>query len=171
MSTLHVENLKGLSSGGNAKKIIVPSGQTLSAVGHVIQVQKSSIGGTITTTSSSAVATGLQCTITPKFATSLLKVECLGGRPYMDGAQLDIYIYKDGTNANTVGVGRWQTMYDVGSHHHGGYSACYFETASSTSARTYQVYYEGGGNSVWFNNSPSGNNEYLAHLVVTEIAQ
>ena len=31
MSTLHVENLKGLSSGGNANKIIVPSGQTLDA--------------------------------------------------------------------------------------------------------------------------------------------
>ena len=29
MSTLHVENLKGLSSGGNANKIIVPSGQTI----------------------------------------------------------------------------------------------------------------------------------------------
>ena len=28
MSTLHVENLKGLSSGGNANKIIIPSGQT-----------------------------------------------------------------------------------------------------------------------------------------------
>ena len=38
MSTLHVENLKGLSSGGNANKIIVPSGQTLTAPGHVIQV-------------------------------------------------------------------------------------------------------------------------------------
>mgnify|MGYP001163633434 FL=1 len=44
MSTLHVENLKGLSSGGNANKIIVPSGQTLDAsngfvapAGHVIQ--------------------------------------------------------------------------------------------------------------------------------------
>ena len=45
MSTLHVENLKGLSSGGNANKIIIPSGQTLDAsngfvapAGHVIQV-------------------------------------------------------------------------------------------------------------------------------------
>ena len=45
MSTLHVENLKGLSSGGNANKIIVPSGQTLDAsngftapAGHVIQM-------------------------------------------------------------------------------------------------------------------------------------
>ena len=32
MSTLHVENLKGLSSGGNANKIIVPSGQSLMLV-------------------------------------------------------------------------------------------------------------------------------------------
>ena len=40
MSTLHVENLKGLSSGGNANKIIVPSGQELHAVGHVIQFKK-----------------------------------------------------------------------------------------------------------------------------------
>ena len=31
MSTLHVENLKGLSSGGNANKIIIPTGQTLDA--------------------------------------------------------------------------------------------------------------------------------------------
>ena len=37
MSTLHVENLKGLSSGGNANKIIVPSGQTLTAPGHIVQ--------------------------------------------------------------------------------------------------------------------------------------
>jgi len=35
MSTLHVENLKGLSSGGNANKIIVPSGQELHAVGQL----------------------------------------------------------------------------------------------------------------------------------------
>jgi len=36
MSTLHVENLKGLSSGSNANKIIVPSGQTLDASGGTI---------------------------------------------------------------------------------------------------------------------------------------
>ena len=49
MSTLHVENLKGLSSGGNANKIIVPSGQTIDAsagtlvpsAGAVVQVVES----------------------------------------------------------------------------------------------------------------------------------
>ena len=36
MSTLHVENLKGPTSGANANKIIVPSGQTLDASGGTL---------------------------------------------------------------------------------------------------------------------------------------
>ena len=36
MSTLHVENLKGPTTGSNANKIIVPSGQTLDASGGTI---------------------------------------------------------------------------------------------------------------------------------------
>jgi len=55
MSTLHVENLKGLSSGGNANKIIVPSGQTLDASngfispnGYVLQVKRGFDGSTVT---------------------------------------------------------------------------------------------------------------------------
>jgi hypothetical protein len=36
--TLQVENLIGPTSGANANKIIIPSGQELSAAGHVVQV-------------------------------------------------------------------------------------------------------------------------------------
>jgi hypothetical protein len=39
MSTLQVENLIGPTSGSNANKVIIPSGQTLHAPGHVIQVK------------------------------------------------------------------------------------------------------------------------------------
>ena len=82
MSTLHVENLKGLSSGGNANKIIIPSGQTLDAsngftapAGHVIQMQNAGIAGnSSTTTSTSFIDTGLSVNITPKFATSKILV-------------------------------------------------------------------------------------------------
>ena len=35
MSTLHVENLKGLSSGGNANKVIIPTGQTLEVADNI----------------------------------------------------------------------------------------------------------------------------------------
>ena len=75
MSTLHVENLKGLSSGGNANKIIVPSGQTLTAPGHVIQMQHARLTGASTqSTSTSFIDTGLTVNITPKFATSKILV-------------------------------------------------------------------------------------------------
>ena len=75
MSTLHVENLKGLSSGGNANKIIVPSGQTLHAPGHVIQVQMATVaGGTGSSTATSFTDQGISINITPKFATSKILV-------------------------------------------------------------------------------------------------
>ena len=56
MSILHVENLKGLTTGSNANKIIVPSGQELHAAGHVIQYQyRSPLSNGFNTTSSTMV--------------------------------------------------------------------------------------------------------------------
>ena len=82
MSTLHVENLKGLSSGGNANKIIVPSGQTIDAsagtlvpsAGHMVQHAYNRRATDISTSSNSAwVATGT-ITFTPLYANSLLEL-------------------------------------------------------------------------------------------------
>ena len=63
MSTLHVENLKGLTSGGNANKVIIPSGQTLDAsnglttpAGHVIQSLTQEVTAISTTTSSRLIS-------------------------------------------------------------------------------------------------------------------
>ena len=64
MSTLHVENLKGLSSGGNANKIIVPSGQTLHAPGHVIQTLSTTLTSASSAQSNSYVDSGLTLSIT-----------------------------------------------------------------------------------------------------------
>ena len=171
-SELTVQTIKGPTSGGNANKIFIGSGQTLHAPGHVIQIQKGFIGGDVTTTSSSPVATGLECAITPKFATSLLMVQLLGGRSYVAaGQQLDMSLYKDGSVVNTVGAGRWVSQYSLSNHHHGGHCAVHFETAGNTTARTYQVYFDIGSGTGYFNDTPGGNSEYLVHLVVTEIAQ
>ena len=82
MSTLHVENLKGLSSGGNVNKIIVPSGQTLDAsngfvapAGHVIQVVNGSMGGSdLNLTSASWADIGLSAAITPSSTSSKIIV-------------------------------------------------------------------------------------------------
>jgi len=84
MSTLQVENLIGPTSGSNANKVIIPSGQTLDAsegfippAGSIVQVVNTSGAGLsyTTTNSTSFVATNLQLNITPKYANSLLKIE------------------------------------------------------------------------------------------------
>ena len=80
MSTLHVENLKGLSSGSNANKIIVPSGQTLTAPGHVIQVQQGIMTSrqTVNAGSMTNVGNGFEVAITPSSTSSKILVQtCL----------------------------------------------------------------------------------------------
>ncbi len=103
MSTLHVENLKGLSSGGNANKIIVPSGQELHAPGHVVQIQTAQVGGgSGTTTSTTYVDTGLSVSITPKFATSKILVftnQSVGAtkNSTSSNARIDLKLFETGS--------------------------------------------------------------------------
>ena len=149
------------------------TGNSVHIPGHVMQVKRASVGGNISTSSSTPVASGVQCSITPKYSTSLIKIELIGGRSYISAnQQLDVSLYKDGSNINTTGAGRWESIYSNGTDaHYGGFSACWFETAGSTAARTYELYFDVGTGTGYLNNSPGGGNEYLIHLVATEIAQ
>ena len=103
MSTLHVENLKGLSSGGNANKIIVPSGQELHAPGHVVQIQTAQLqGGSGSSSSASYIDTGLSVSITPKFATSKILVftnQSVGAskNTTSSNARIDIKLFETGS--------------------------------------------------------------------------
>tara|TARA_R110000851_G_scaffold228213_1_gene380983 strand:- start:33 stop:563 length:531 start_codon:yes stop_codon:yes gene_type:complete len=75
MSTLQVENLIGPTSGSNANTVLIPSGQTLHAPGHVIQMQTATFAGNgNTTTSTSFMNTGVTVNITPQFSTSKILV-------------------------------------------------------------------------------------------------
>lgn len=85
MSTLIVENLKGLSTGSNANKIIVPSGQTLDASGgtitpssgQIVQYQERYYDlATFTTSSASDVdVPNYYVDITPTKATNKIRVQ------------------------------------------------------------------------------------------------
>ena len=86
MSTLHVENLKGLSSGGNANKIIIPSGQTLDAsegftppAGMTLQTVHTSqdVDQTYSNYSSNTTASSyfISATITPKLSNSNILIQ------------------------------------------------------------------------------------------------
>lgn len=76
-SELTVQTIKGPTSGGNANKILIGSGQTLHAPGHVIQVvnaEKLTTAATNSGMGTSWVDTGLFCSITPNFNTSKILV-------------------------------------------------------------------------------------------------
>ena len=76
-SELQVTTLKGNPTGTNANKILVPSGQTLHAPGHVIQVinaEKLDTASTNSTMGAGFVDVGFSCTITPKFNNSKILV-------------------------------------------------------------------------------------------------
>jgi hypothetical protein len=70
-SELIVQTLKGPTSGANANKVIIPSGQTLTAPGHVIQVQHSQYTATTSSSSDTYVdIPNLSVTITPASTSS-----------------------------------------------------------------------------------------------------
>lgn len=81
-SELYVETLKGLTTGDNANKVIIPSGQTLDAsaggfttpAGHVIQVVHATATSAVQNTTTSFVDTGLSGTITPTSTSSKILV-------------------------------------------------------------------------------------------------
>ena len=178
MSTLHVENLKGLSSGGNANKIIIPSGQTLDASagvltpssGHVVQYIPASFATfqtRFTTTSNSYSASSYSLTITPKSSTNLILIS-YHLSAYVNNSSKYVYsiVHRVGTGAilqteNAVGLGAWATL-----------SASASEVAGTTSAITYTIYgrVNGGTGYLGWSSAPSsGQNFNSFHLM--EIAQ
>jgi len=74
-SELQVTTIRGVPTGANANQIVVPSGQTLAAPGHIIQVEQAlkqdhqTIGPGGTSPNFVDVS-NLSVTITPKFANS-----------------------------------------------------------------------------------------------------
>jgi hypothetical protein len=79
--TLTVQNLQGPSSGANANKIIVPSGQELHAAGHVVSASRIDLDTEQTFTSASFIdVTNGSITVTPKTSNStfIVTASCHG---------------------------------------------------------------------------------------------
>ena len=74
-SELIVQTIKGPTSGANANKVIVPTGQTLTAPGHVIQVVQGTTSTMVQNTTQGTYAdTGLTASITPASTSSKILV-------------------------------------------------------------------------------------------------
>jgi hypothetical protein len=169
-SEIIVQTIKGPTSGANANKVIIPSGQTLHAAGHVLQVQSYTLQGSVTFTNhSSTVNSGLQIAITPKFANSKIHVTMdLGsfcslttgswcaGRLYRNGSPISGALATTGTNTNYGNLDGYSYMHasvagrykpnetDAGieqlNHSVKPVSFNYLDTPNSTSTQTYALY-------------------------------
>lgn len=109
--TLTVQNIEGPSSGSDANTILIPSGQTLHAPGHLLQIESTSNGDSWSTTSGSYVTiTDLTITFTPQFSTSKLYVT-----GHISGAGTNnarVSIFRDGTNLISTVTSRTPAIAD-----------------------------------------------------------
>ena len=167
MSTLSVDTIQGQTTAANVK---LPAGS-------ILQIQRAQIGGNITTTSSTPVASGLQKAITPKFATSLLhitaSVHCYTYRSSTNnGGSVDINV--DGSNVSASGDAR-EFMVEVG-----GASSIYVFcrqhkevtiSASNTNAKTIKLQMQNKTSADSGGFRINDGNNYTSSIKVEEIAQ
>jgi hypothetical protein len=194
--TLTVQTIQGPTSGANANKIIIPSGQTLDAsagvltpsAGQVIQVVSTTKTDTFSTSSSSFVdVTGLNVSITPTSATSKILIFTnvnLSGSTRYHGMQLV-------RNSTAIGIGDASSVRtrltvsatsnednasDAFAMHNS--SASFLDEPNTTSLTTYKVqvrYFWTGTQTTYVNRAPNdGDAAYssrgISTITVMEIA-
>ena len=142
MSTLQVENLIGPTSGSNANKVIIPSGQTLHAAGHVIQTISNTVTSRQTSSSTTFVATDVAATITPKFSNSKILITiCSAFSTEGAGRGIICTIFRGSTNVTGSSSGMMQGLTDSssGTRLRAGVNLSYMDNPNTTSATTYKL--------------------------------
>lgn len=171
-SELYVETLKGLTSGANANKVIIPSGQTLYAPGHVIQVVQGQDDQYTATTSGSSAITGITATITPSSTSSkiLVVVGINGINTNTSALAGQFELKRNGTSLKSLStIAGWDGSSNVSADT---ISATYYDSPSLTSALTYAIYWNiaFGSGTLRYNNYSSGNGTTLSTITLMEIA-
>lgn len=121
--------------------------------GTVIQTQYSKIANApgsssawFTTTSTTAANSGLSVSITPKYASSKLLVQITGNlninAPAVAGVGAQLWIYRDGANANSGGNNSCATfIYNVNTvDQYTSYSSSAYVNANSTNTTTFSLW-------------------------------
>ena len=179
MSTLAVNTIQAQTG----TTVSVTSGQVLHAPGHVIQT----VSGTYSTAGSTVSTTAVQAwtgvSITPKFSTSLIKVECNWYCMHSDYYDGYAQIYRNGTGIS----GQRKVIRNTG-HTGGSFVSAesryawycpawlwsFTEAAGSTSQITYSIYCwtQNAGQTTWWNDAYNNIQENpTSTMILTEIAQ
>jgi len=168
MSTLHVENLKGPTSGANANKIIVPSGQTLTAPGHVVQAAFTT-NNLMTSNTSTSYQDLLSVSFTPKFDNSMLFIiSTIRYQEATSNNDIKVRITHDGSNL--IDISRYFNYSGDSNLIQTSTIQAFLSSTGSTSARDIKVQagqYSTGTS--YFNVNGTTGNE--CSLFIQEIAQ
>ena len=149
---------------------VITNGKVVSSgmpVGSVLQVVQGTFQSTVTTTSTSAVATGLTATITPTSATSKILVTVFGSLQLVSNGTTNIYpLFKNGASLNSTFM-IWSLAVGDGV----ALSASYLDSPATTSATTYALYFrtEQNGYTASFGSDTSAG-AYLNSITLMEIA-
>ena len=174
-SELQVTTIRGVPTGANANQILVPSGQTLAAPGHVLQVSHTNLTGnspiSTTTQHPTVVNLGNAVSFTPKFANSKLLVTISGNMKMNSGAQgCFVGVQRDGAYIDfgaTQNAAMFIYMAGTSVNHHQSSSSTVMIDASSTNATSFQaVFCRYGGSG-----EAEVGNWHGVHLTIQEIAQ
>ena len=131
--TITVQNIQGPTTGLNANQVLIPSGHSLHAPGHVIQVIDSGAKTTSVTVQSTTFTNTdmVNVAITPKFATSKI---------YVIVTQ-NIQVW----NTSAYATGRWRILRNIAG---GSYSAV-MEDDSTVNGNIFAYDYGGSGINVY----------------------
>jgi hypothetical protein len=150
------------SSGQSIPKAALPTGS-------VLQVVTATYVGSVTTSSTSYVTTGLAASITPASSSNKILIMMASGVMSSNtNIQMNLTVYRGGTNLMTQGQGLIYTNTGVVQ---GFGSVLYYDSPATTSSTTYTIYFKNtnnsAGNVTWNPSSASG--DTTAQLVLMEI--
>lgn len=164
-SELQVTTIRGVPTGANANQIVVPSGQTLAAPGHIIQtVTMGHVSGSQIT--AGGTHTILSNTITPKFSNS--KIMILGAMQLHPDDASSYWMIRLLRGTTAIVPGLFSAIgYNTGAGVRDHMAIHHIDTPSTTSATTYNIQLErsSGSGSIRVNYSDYGS------MTLMEIAQ
>ena len=160
--TLTVQTLQGPSSGANANKLLIPSGQTLDvsggtlvpSAGQVVQTVQGTYNTQISTTSTSYVTTNLTATITPTSSDSkvLIRVNTCAYAP--TAVYNRMTLYRGSTDLATGHGGSTDSLQalNIGATSWIPTNIEWLDSPSTTSATTYTMYYKAASSTIYMHN-------------------
>ncbi len=168
-SELQVTTIRGVPTGANANQINIPSGQTLAAPGHIIQVVQATKNTVTDTTSTTFVDSGLTATITPTSSSSkILVIADFACAATNNSAGMVIQLLRGSTQLFYKG-----DAYSTAGGHYGTDSFHHLDSPATTSATTYNIQFlsQSASTTCQFNPTYGGYPNPTCHITLMEIAQ